>query len=167
MRFSSHKQLFYAAAKLANDFVAYHGSDRKHIHLHTGTQEMLFHHHTHKFSSITYDVLWWWFQGDGEATDYGVENNLLQRYSGILLDDFADLPPKSEEASCLLGRLLRGMTKKGKRLRPSVRIVVAGYGICEEYVDAVMGRHEFLSILADLLLYTDQLFFPKNRMWIC
>ncbi len=54
----------YAAAKIANAFVSLRGRDRRHIHVRTGTHEEQFNSYTHKFSFITYGILWKWNRGD-------------------------------------------------------------------------------------------------------
>ncbi len=72
------------------------------------------------------------FSGSGIEVIQDFENNPLRRYSGVLLDEFAELPLKSAEACHLLGRLARGETANGNRLVQQTRIVVSGYGLYAE-----------------------------------
>ncbi len=129
----------------------------------TGRHEEQFSRHTHYFSFITYSILWKWLRDDGSAEDKDFENNPLHRCSGVLLDEFADLPPKSAEACRLLGRLARGDTANGDELLPQTRIVVAGYGLCPAYVQEVLGQHEFLTITGRFHTLDRSAVFPKQQ----
>ncbi len=118
------QQSNFAAEKMVESLVDFFGWPRHQIHLRTGK------HDADKFltgrtaiSVITYGLLWRWLTGHaGEYSSSVADHDfILSRYVGIFLDEFADLPPKSEETSRMVGKLVHESL-----LRKGVRLVVAG-----------------------------------------
>ena len=129
----------------------------------TGTHEEHFCKGTDWISVITYGILWKWLTGDHTARGQDFGENPLQRYSAIFLDEFAELPPKSAETCRLLGRLARGNTANGDRLRVDPRILVSVHAISPQCVDAPMGSHAFLTITGRHFTLDRSVVSPKQR----
>ena len=79
----------YAAEKLVDSFVSFRGWPREQIHLRTGTDQTdEFRTGYTRISVVTYGIVWKWLTGEGSA-------QLMERYKGFVLDEFAKVVPTS------------------------------------------------------------------------
>ena len=62
----------------------------------------------------------------------------IDRYGGIFLDEFSDLGPKAEECA----RILRFRVSR----HPELRLVVAGYSLRSEHLQAIVGNHHLVTV---------------------
>ena len=68
-----------------------------------------------------------------------MKDSPLHRFIGIVLDEFAELKPKSEECCRLVASwMLHGHTSR------MIRIAIAGYTLSPEYISSILGNHQLL-----------------------
>ena len=88
-----------------------------------------------KISIITYGILWRWL------TQHEPYSSPIQRYVAIVLDEFSDLKPVSEEACRILAHWI-----DAGHMWKDVRVVVIGYAIEHYYIQNLIGNHAFVVV---------------------
>ena len=135
-----------AAEQVVESLVNHFGWNRQSIHLRTGKHEYdRFDSKYTVLSVITYGILWEWLTSknnhEGQAAADEGMNRFFQKYSGIILDEFADLDPKENESSSIIKKMIQLPEWKEKRL------IVTSAALKKEQVDARFGSDSgFVSV---------------------
>ena len=155
----------YGAEQVVNGLVHHFRWSRGDIHLRTGRDDTdVFSRGWTRLSVITYGILWRYLTDDGNregnsAAGHGswTRQGPIDRYDGFLLDEFADLQPKQEEAAFILQKLL------AQRHWAEKRLVAISASLRPEHVRCVFGDDSaFLSITARLFTLQRCIVAPRD-----
>ena len=80
-------------------------------------------------------------EGLKRLTEHDSSSTPIQRYVAILLEEFMNLKPATEEAA----RILASWSATG-RLWAEVRVVVTGYALRQDCIADIFGQHALVAV---------------------